>query len=329
MHSTRLLPPEVLALIFHYLEPKELYQCLLVSKLWHAEAEVRLYCAIDCLEREVPTEDLLDIFFDYRADDDNNNNNNNYDDDSIKNVSNSALSLVGRDGSGIEVQSTLPPVYSPGPNRPALTHFDFLGTVQLWSLLDSIMYRLTALTSLSLTFDSECPPIEDYCVDLEKILMGFPCLKHLSVTGWCSKYAYENARVQADGDHILPLASNNDATAGSRAFQQHPLESLVINPYLIWHHAPESYSFIRRLGSLRQLAIKNQRGYSRTLRRYKPWNFGRAMKQYCPKLEAINLDGAGLLWLFDLPILPSNRVDHLAALIPEPSAEDAERMSES
>ncbi|KAF9903496.1 hypothetical protein EC991_003779 [Linnemannia zychae] len=347
MHKPpRPLPAEVLALIFQYLVPNALCQCLRVSKLWHAEVEARLYHKVvfnsstghlgalidsvrtrkhlvrrvrwNCLRHQVPTVDFLDIVFDYGA----------YDDDNYEKLFDSALSLVGRDNSGIEEQSTLPPVYPPGPNRLALTHFDFLGTVQPWLLLDSIMCKFTALTSLTLRFNYEPPPVENYNVDIEKILTRFPHLKYLCAIGWA--YSHEDAGVQAGGGHTFPLMSDNDdRTAGSRAIQQHPLETLMTSLYLIWYNAPESYSFIRRLGNLRQFAISEQRFHAATVRKSKPWALGRVMKQCCPELESINIEGPGVLRLFDLPILPSNRVDHLAALIPEPLPENARRMSET
>ncbi|KAF9118954.1 hypothetical protein BG015_006464, partial [Linnemannia schmuckeri] len=67
--------------------------------------------------------------------------------------------------------------------------------------------------------------------------------------------------------------------------------------------------------------------YSHCAERTRPWAFGRALKQFCPKLESINVSGSVVLWLFDLPILPSDQIPHLTGLASEALPSNSSDMS--
>ncbi|KAG9066582.1 hypothetical protein KI688_012490 [Linnemannia hyalina] len=304
------LPPETLSLIFRYLSPLDLSQCLRVSRLWHAEAEPQLYrnmvlepgmtlrrqvlaaCTRKHLIRRVefassygytiPLSDILDFLLDYRPP-------LKHSDDAVRTST---------------WTSSVPFPIPAGPNRPTLTHFSHQGYHQSWRLFDAILHSLTSLVSLDLDFlHYDSTTRTNYVVDLDRILTRFPRLKHLGIIGTMVEYAPPRAARHEGQD---------ESTTGHCC-----LESFTFNPALMWREGPDAFSLFRRLGDLRKLSIISNKRYGECARRTQPWAFGRALKQFCSKVESIQVEGAAVLWLFDLPILPYYEVPFLAELVSE------------
>jgi hypothetical protein len=162
--------------------------------------------------------------------------------------------------------------------------------------------------SLDLRFEKYNGTEETYVVDLDRILTGFPRLKHLGIAGWMLEYAPPRMAGLEEDHH-----DNEDEETRT----EHGLESFDFNPLLMWREGPDAFDFFERLRHLRQISVCSQRSYLECAARTRPWAFGRALQQYCPKLEAIDVFGSAILWLFDLPILPSDKIPHLTALATE------------
>ncbi|KAK3844584.1 MAG: hypothetical protein J3R72DRAFT_488650 [Linnemannia gamsii] len=341
--SRQTLPAEILALIFRYLEQEDLYECLLVSHLWHAEAEARLYSDVilDALLDDntllvqavknrkhllrrvewrafdvgvILALDLLDILLDYHHP---------VDDDGDVNTSH-LFSFIEQEQEDYYCATTPTTRLSHplGPNRPALTHFSYRGSDSSWRLFDSILYELTTLVSLDLDFAREDWATEAYTIDMDKILDAFPHLRNLTIVGWMHKYGSTWTTQLEDFSRLSLQTSDNDATNGSGGVQPHRLESFTFNSLLTWRNGPDAFTFFSRLANLRKIVIRSKASSIEAAQRSRPWAFGRALKQFCPNLESIDSSGQVALWLFDLPILPSNRISHITALVPDPSPSD-------
>ncbi|KAG0275993.1 hypothetical protein BGZ96_003523, partial [Linnemannia gamsii] len=313
-------PPETLCLIFSYLPRQDLARCLYVSRLWHAEAKPQLYKIIllvpgmklnrqlaavkdrKALVRRVewrpcqygslvPPADLLDFFLDYRPaskHSENNSNNNK------------------------RAQPQNCPVAYPIPlesSRLTLKQFSFTGGQQSWNLFDSILYSLKSLVSLDLQFVKGNGTGKAYVVDLDRILTGFPRLKHLGLSGLMLGYAPPRT-----AGHEEDRYGNDDEETRT----EHGLESFAFTPLLMWRKGPDAFTFLERLRHLRKIVVRSQWNYLNCAERAQPWAFGRALQQCCPKLESIDAFGAVILWLFDLPIIPSDKIPHLTSLVIEP-----------
>ncbi|KAF9129583.1 hypothetical protein BGW39_004021 [Mortierella sp. 14UC] len=80
---------------------------------------------------------------------------------------------------------------------------------------------------------------------------------------------------------------------------------------------PDALSFLERLGNLKRLQIRSTVSYMNLYYKSRPWIFGQTLRRCCPNLESIDTWGPVVLWFFDLPILPPNKVSHLLALVPD------------
>ncbi|KAG0273051.1 hypothetical protein BGZ95_011154 [Linnemannia exigua] len=347
------LPAEILALIFHYLEQEDLYECLLVSHLWHTEAEIRLYSdvTLDALQENstllvqavknrkhllrrvewrafdvgvILALDLMDILLDHRPPaDDNGDINTDYLFSFIKQEQEDYYGTT----TPAATTTTTALSHPLGPNRPALTHFSYSGSDASWRLFDSILYELTTLVSLDLDFAREGWATEAYTIDMDKILDSFPHLRNLSIVGWMHKYGSTQTTRLEDVSHLSLQTSDNGTTNGSGGIRQHRLESFTFTSLLMWREGSDAFTFFSRLANLREIVIRSRASSIEAARRSRPWTFGRALKRFCPKLESIDSSGQVALWLFDLPILPSDKISHITALIPDPSPKDMSGVS--
>ncbi|KAK3844583.1 MAG: hypothetical protein J3R72DRAFT_438336 [Linnemannia gamsii] len=336
MSSPKQLPGETLALIFHYLARKELYQCLLISHLWSAWAEARLYSDVTLktlprkthipliqalkhrkhfirrvewltkLGQEVLPASLLDILLDYHP---------------VNTSESSSISFVKHQRNSGATLS-----YPLGPNRPALTHFSYHGEDRSWEFFDSILYRLSTLTNLELCFSRYSRGIETYIVDMDRILTAFPSLKDLSIVGWRFNYSSTKGAGLEDWGLVTIGTDEHDDTIAAPEVP-HSLTSFTFNPLLMGRRGPDAFTFFRQLGNLRKICIGSQMDCDEYAKQSRPWAFGRALKRYCPKLEFIYTFGPVALWLFDLPILPSNKISHIEALVQEQTPPDVSGMT--
>ncbi|KAF9138034.1 hypothetical protein BG015_002528, partial [Linnemannia schmuckeri] len=342
------LPPETLHLIFLHLSPQDLLQCACVSRHWNGVAEARLYSDITfsrrklnnhklvpalktrkhllrrfeiqlCQQFTIPEANLLDIFLDYRPDHDNKRN--------LSPGESCRYHYRDRNLFGDDTK-TRPsfPMAAIGPNRPALTHFSVVGDFESSWLLDTIIYNLatSSLTSLKIKF-SFGPNHKTYTVDLERILETFPHLKDLWIAGY--KHQYKPTGEIEDSDPSTPktattatAATSASATTDSSvgAGKQYRLESFTFEPTtLLSRRGPNALIFIRRLGNLKKIGINALMPYLSRPQNGRPWELGRALQQYCPKLEYIDIDGPVPLWFFDLPILPYDKIRHITRVANE------------
>ncbi|KAG0273050.1 hypothetical protein BGZ95_011153 [Linnemannia exigua] len=338
MFSPKQLPPETLDVVFRYLARRELYQCLLVSHLWSAWAEARLYSDITLtlknllrknhipliqalkhrkhfirriawriqFNEEVLPANLLDILFNYHP---------------VNADESSSLSYVTHQRSSAVTLS-----YPLGPNLSALTHFSYVGEERSWEFFDSILYSLSSLTNLELNFLRQGRGMQTYIVDMDRILTAFPHLKDLSITGWRIGYSPTRGAGRKDRDLFITSAHEDDDTTTVPEVL-HPLKSFTFNPLLMGNRGSDAFTFFRRLGNLKEICIRSEKGYDEYAKQSRPWAFGRALKRYCPKLEFIGTFGPVALWFFDLPILPPNKISHIAALVQEQIPPDVSGMS--
>ncbi|KAK3834670.1 MAG: hypothetical protein JOS17DRAFT_847079 [Linnemannia elongata] len=228
-------PPEILSVIFRYLAPQDLSRRLRVSRLWHAKAEPQLsrnmvlepgmilsqqllaaYSRKHLIRRveftsssgdTVHLSDILDFLLDFRQ----HPKHHMFNDD------------VARASKSSKRKATIPFPIPLGLNRPTLKHFSHKGYHQSWRLFDAILYSLTALVSLDLDFISDCHlPCANNVVDLDRILTGFPRLKHLGIIGTMVEYVPSMAAGHggravpfhelAAGDLTTPVSSGTSST---------------------------------------------------------------------------------------------------------------------
>jgi hypothetical protein len=294
---------------------------MLVSRLWHGEAEAQLYSNVEfnsshkhyralvpaltarkhLLRRVawIPNEGcetvdlkILDILLDYRPDNPT---------DLAFLVSHNNTTTTTTHMTATASLSPALSEYTLGPNRPALTHFSFYGDGEIGICLNSVVYSLTTLTVLDLCFPFIGVNIS-YIVDMDKTLTALPCLKVLSVDGDGWMYTYAQAAETPE--------DRNEATGPEL---QHCLESFKFSAHVLCCEGSAPFAFFRRLGNLRRIDIGSEYSFYMNTTSYRPWAFGRALRQYCPKLESIVTDTEVRLWLFDLPILSADRIAHITA----------------
>ncbi|KAG0316989.1 hypothetical protein BGZ97_006072 [Linnemannia gamsii] len=343
MHALKPLPIEILALIFQYLTPRDLYRTMTVSRLWFVEAEASLYRNIalriqfqgnDSLlqalkirkhllrrlewssssGREVSEADLLDILLDYRPSEENNGSTSS---DILSSSTPAATNYA------YILPSTSPPAagYPLGPGRPALRHLSYVGGSRSWQFFDSVLYKLTTLTTLELCFSGNAyQPGDMYVFEMDKVLTVFPQLKHLGITGKMLEFAPTTAR--HDGGYNLILDVNEeeaDRTTRHGVLEHHHLGSFRFNPIMMRRSAAELFLCFRRLTDLTKISIESKIFNFDNADKSRPWAIGRALKQFCPRLETINISSPVVFWLFDLAIVPPDKDHHLTALVPDVS----------
>lgn len=332
------LPPETLDLILSHLSHVDLLRCTLVSRVWNSVAEARLYSNIilsrwgtdsykllpalktrkhflrrlevrpDQQFRNCET-DLLDIFLDYRPGEENTANYS-----ATENPYRYPPPTMDcfRDDAG--TRPALPRTVL-GPNRPrALTHLSVVGEYQSGWMLNSIIFNLAAstLTFLKIEFYFG-PNFAIYTVDLVRILETFPHLKDFSIGGHNHRYKplVENENGQPSSLKIAPTMTA--AIAGAR--KQYRLESLTFEPKtFMGPGGPDARLFFERLGHLKRIQVNAALPYRPNPQVGRPWELGRALQLYCPKLETIGINGPVAFWFFDLAILPHDRIRHIVSL---------------
>ncbi|KAG0275222.1 hypothetical protein BGZ95_009064 [Linnemannia exigua] len=336
MHEQINLPPETLHLIFSYLLPQDLYRCLFVSHSWSGVAETQLYSNITLhLQRvnslkivsalktrkhllrrfelqpcsEFAMRILLDIFLDYRQEEDHDQSLP-YPGYSHRHHYPTVADL------GLDDTKTRPafPQKSIGPNRPNLTHFSIVGFHESGWILDTILFTLTTLTTLKIHFFFS-GSLKTYTIDFDRILDTMPHLKHLSIDGHKHRYRFAEDFKDSSSSSETTSTSTTHALAGSR--KVHCLESFTFEPTRLMRGNGPMLSSFRRLGNLRRIQVNAAIPYFSCHQKCQPWKFGQALRQHCPKLENIGIDGPVPLWLFGLTILPFDKIDHIKALAEE------------
>ncbi|KAF9906150.1 hypothetical protein EC991_000946 [Linnemannia zychae] len=346
MPTSTPLPIEILSYIFLYLEPLDLYQCLVVSRVWHAQAEAQLYSDVlldvnygPCnpllsalktrrhLLRSLhwryssarstgPQFDLMDILLDYRPHDTAGNDQGDHGGDISLDDGHSIQDDIdsGEDDSDEYNSSsserlkhfTATLANKLGPNRPiALKKFSFVGSGVHRIVLESMIYCLTTLTTLELSFVYS-PTAKVHRVDVERILESLPCLKELVIEGWMHDYVSveESAAARAQSkDYGHQMASAGTTTMGSKT--PYRLEKFTFDVKLTHRAGPDAFGIFKRMGNLKRIRIKSFTSQYECAQMSRPWALGRVLREFCPGLEAIETEGCVALWLFDLPILPS------------------------
>ncbi|KAG0284062.1 hypothetical protein BGZ96_011559 [Linnemannia gamsii] len=294
---------------------------MIVSRLWYAEAEARLYSAVqfDSLHKhyegliaavtvrkhhirrvawshiggETAVPELLDILLDYRPDE-------------------HEAEMTGQ-------PPTLPVVFPLGPNRPALTHLSYHGNNPSWQFFDSVLFSLMSLVSLDLLFyqTARAKGAEGYHMDMGRILATFPHLKHLGITGWIARYVPPTTTLSEDYRGSIHAMSQEESGEQCR------LESFTFYPGLMGKNGRDASLFFRRLGNLKKIFVLPHMSNFGVPELGRPWNL-----DFCPKLESIEARGSLALWIFDLPIVPYYKMFHLTSLAGEPSPQDIEGMSD-
>ncbi|KAF9129347.1 hypothetical protein BG015_004208 [Linnemannia schmuckeri] len=297
------IPIEILALIFQHLSLQDLYICLFVSREWHDPAEAQLYSDVTLNALQKTYKPLITALKTRR-----------HLLRSIRWWFAKGCELLESDFQAILFDDH--PVginrgeYSQDPSvqnrlqfgRPGLREFLFVGDGRSEWLLELIMSNLTTMTTLTtLTLHFAYGfGAETYIVDLNRILVTFPYLKDLSIDGWMHEYT--------------PAAAKDVAP---EAEIQYRLESFTFDPKLMCREGPEAFLFFKRLGNLRRIQIKSLLSPYDCFQKNRPWAFGRALKEYCPKLESIDTSGTVALWLYDLPVLWPSKIPHFISLVGE------------
>ncbi|KAG0284065.1 hypothetical protein BGZ96_011562 [Linnemannia gamsii] len=202
-----------------------------------------------------------------------------------------------------------------GPNRPrALTHFSVVGEFQSGWMLNSIIFNLATSTLTSLKIEFYFGPTHTtYTVDLVRILETFPHLKDLSIGGHKHRYKplVENENGQPSALKTAPTVATK--IAGAR--KQYRLESLTFEPKtFMGPRGPDALLFFGRLGHLKRIQVNAALPYCPSPQDGRPWELGRALQLYRPKLETIGINGPAAVWFFDLAILPHDKIRHIVSL---------------
>ncbi|KAF8949202.1 hypothetical protein BGZ47_008981 [Haplosporangium gracile] len=340
MSPPRQLPAETLALVFCNLSQKELCRCMLVSHLWHGEAQTQLYSNItfDSLQQSFSTRisavrphkhllrrvawrshvsgetvvpELLDILLDYRPD------------EHEAKTTGSPPSL-----SPPLAAANSPVFYAPGPNCPSLTHLSYTGNSSSWRFFESVLCSLTSLMSLDIHFLQRTGTRAQvgYRIDIGRILDALRCLKHLSIIGWITEYV-PPTRIEPNEDHDSHVEVEREgASTGPK--DQYRLESCTFTPCLMGQDGRDASLFFRRLGNLKRIVIMPNYSPDGVYQMGRPYDFVRALKEFCTKLESVETCGIIPLWLFDLPILPYDQLLHLRSLVSGYSLQDESGLSE-
>ncbi|KAF9130229.1 hypothetical protein BGW39_003323 [Mortierella sp. 14UC] len=210
------------------------------------------------------------------------------------------------------------PAYKVGPNRPvALRKFSFEGNGRSKLALGSMMYCLTTLTTLKLHFAYNATA-KMFSVDVERILESLPYLKEMSIGGWMHDYASaeESMAKRARIKEYAHQAASSDTTTATGSMPQYRLETFTFDQRLVCRTGPDAFAVFKRLGNLKRICILSLMSEYNCSQRSRPWALGRALRDHCPRLEAVETEGSVALWLFDLPILPSSIAlqEHAAAV---------------
>lgn len=217
----------------------------------------------------------------------------------------------------------------PGPNRPSLTHFSFVGVDHFGVLLNTILFNLTTtnLTTLELHLVGY-GTAQMYTADVAMILNTFVYLKNLSITGNGVMYLPPPEVKGYPWQHETDSSLFSETTAAStttitnpaaQCHQQYRLETFAFDPQLLMKDDPEVHAIFIRLGNLKRIQIRSSVNYFDWFSQSSPWVVGQILSRCCPLLEAIETWGPVALWFFDLPILPSDKIPHLTALVQESS----------
>ncbi|KAF9142216.1 hypothetical protein BGX30_003147 [Mortierella sp. GBA39] len=219
----------------------------------------------------------------------------------------------------------------PGPNRPSLTHFSFVGVDHFGCLLNTILFNLTTtnLTTLELHLVG-CGTANMYSADMARILDTFVYLKNLSITGNVARYLpppkVKGDSWQHDETDSSPFSETTAAAVATtttnpaaQSHQQYRLETFTFDPRLLTKDGPDVHAIFKRLRNLKRIQIRSSVNYFDCFSYYSPWVIGQILSRCCPELEAIETWGSVALWFFDLPILPSDKIPHLTALAQESS----------
>ncbi|KAF8942296.1 hypothetical protein BGZ47_006642 [Haplosporangium gracile] len=211
----------------------------------------------------------------------------------------------------------------PGPNRPALQHFIFIEDYLTGTLLETVLLNLmpTALTILEICI-KHAEPDQSYEVDMEKILETYLYLKDICLDGLVFRYTpmrqLEDLAVSsASAFASVPVKAGCSKEPEVVVIQQHRLEAFTFGPNLLSQEVSDAFLFVRRLENLTRIRVRSTTVYAECAPRSRPWDFGRALKEYCPKLESIDIDGPVVFWLFDLPILPYDQLLHITSMVQE------------
>ncbi|KAF9142217.1 hypothetical protein BGX30_003148 [Mortierella sp. GBA39] len=220
--------------------------------------------------------------------------------------------------------STTTGLMGPGPNRPALQHFTFTEDFLRGTLLETVLFNLTptTLTILEVCI-KQTGPVRSYEVDMEMILDTYPCLKDLCLDGPVFRYT----SMRRSEDFAVPsasFASTSVTTGATNELEivdiQHRLESFTFGPSLLSREGSNAFLFVKRLGNLKRIQVRSTTVYAECAPKSRPWDFGRALKAHCPKLESIDINGPVVFWLFDLPILPYEQLPHITAMVQQTPA---------
>ncbi|KAF9138954.1 hypothetical protein BG015_002203 [Linnemannia schmuckeri] len=221
-----------------------------------------------------------------------------------------------------DVSTTTWPI-GPGPNRPVLQHFTFTEDYLTGTLLEMILFNLmpTTLTTLEI-YIKHAEPEQSYEVDMEKILETYPYLKDLCLDGLVFRYTPMRRLMNSTVSSASVSASVSVKMGYTKELevvvvQQHRLETFTFGPNLLSREGSDAFLFLRRLGNLKKIRIRSTTIYAECAPKSRPWDFGRALKEYCPKLESIDIDGPVVFWLFDFPILPYDQLPHITSMVQE------------
>ncbi|KAG0376704.1 hypothetical protein BGX24_007351 [Mortierella sp. AD032] len=143
-----------------------------------------------------------------------------------------------------------------------------------------------------------------YMVDLERILDSFPNLKALTIKGWMHEYFPATAAAEPEGLRNHDDNINSDTDEGTEPTTPYPLESFTFDQQFMGRTGPNAFTIFRRLSNLKKIWLQSLISEYICSQESRPWAFGRALKEYCPKIESIETQGPVAVWLFDLPILP-------------------------
>ncbi|KAF9903495.1 hypothetical protein EC991_003778 [Linnemannia zychae] len=192
-------------------------------------------------------------------------------------------------------------------NTPTLTQLSYVGDLYSLKVLESVIFHATNLTVLELNFlYTSLGSVGAFIVDVEKILATLPLLKELSVSGPKHVYpAMATPSKDEGGDYLASLELMSGITAlttnSTTRAPLYRLELFTFDRPLMRRQGPGAFLFFSRLGNLTRIVVRSPLSSSQDIQDCRPWDVGRALRDHCPKIESIEMEGIIPLWLFDLP----------------------------
>lgn len=190
----------------------------------------------------------------------------------------------GDDNSDEEEEEEERIMVKPGPNRPTIVSFLFVGTMDNYERFNDLLYNLNHLVDLNLDCEDYSQEVKNNNVNLERLLESMPHLVYLSICG-CD---YEG--IHLENSKLLRWD-----------LPPYRLQSFTFETNLIDMHKKDHFRIFQRLRGLTSIHIRGYAMYvDGFLKRYMPRGLTWTLEQCCPRLQDFQVYGIIPLELYRL-----------------------------